>query len=357
MKPMLARLVRELPDDEGYVFEPKWDGFRCLASWSGDEFELQSRHGRPLGRYFPELTSALGRIGPDPWTIDGEIVLAVDGRFDFQALMGRLHPAESRVRELAARLPASFVAFDLLEVGGESFCQLGFGERRRRLEAVLADAEPPLFLTPATDDRGLAERWLEQFRGGGIDGVVAKHRDLPYKSGARAMLKVKHERTADCVVAGVRLVLEVGPTAEVAHAADPPAVASLLLGLYGAGGALEHIGVASSFTDERRLALAREVLPYAVELEGHPWEQGFLTGGGPMGRLKGAAGRWVPGMTMDWVPLRPELVAEVSYTHVDGHRLRHPARFVRWRPDRDPSSCLLDQLDEPADVAAQVLAA
>jgi ATP-dependent DNA ligase len=171
------------------------------------------------------------------------------------------------------------------------------------------------------------------------------------------MLKVKHERTADCVVAGVRLVLEPGPTGDVAHAADPPAVASLLLGLYDAAGVLEHIGVASSFTNERRRSLAREVSPLAVALEGHPWEQGFLTGGGPMGRLKGAAGRWVPGMTMDWVPLRPELAAEVSYTHVDGHRLRHPARFVRWRHDRDARSCLLDQLDEPPQVVDHVLAA
>lgn len=357
MKPMLARLVRELPEQEGYLFEPKWDGFRCLASRAGEEIELQSRHGRPLGRYFPELVAALAAVGSDPWTIDGEIVLAVDGRFDFQALMGRLHPAESRVRELAARFPASFVAFDLPELEGQSLCDLGFGERRRRLESLLADVDPPLFLTPATDDRRLAARWLEEFHGGGIDGVVAKHRDLPYKPGARSMLKVKHERTADCVVAGARLVLEAGPTGQVAYATDPPAVASLLLGLYDAAGALEHIGVASSFTNDRRLTLAREVLPYAVELEGHPWERGFLTGGGAMGRLKGAAGRWVPGMTLDWVPLRPELVAEVSYTHVDGYRLRHPARFVRWRPDRDPRSCLLDQLDEPADMAARVLAA
>lgn len=357
MKPMLARLVRELPEQEGYLFEPKWDGFRCLASRAGEEIELQSRHGRPLGRYFPELVAALAAVGSDPWTIDGEIVLAVDGRFDFQALMGRLHPAESRVRELAARFPASLVAFDLPEVDGKSLCDLGFGERRRRLESLLEDADPPLFLTPATDDRRLAARWLEEFHGGGIDGVVAKHRDLPYKPGARAMLKVKHERTADCVVAGVRLVLEAGSTGQVANATDPPAVASLLLGLYDAAGALEHIGVASSFTNERRLTLAREVSPYAVELEGHPWERGFLIGGGAMGRLKGAAGRWVPGMTLDWVPLRPELVAEVSYTQVDGHRLRHPARFVRWRPDRDPRSCLLDQLDEPDDVAARVLAA
>jgi ATP-dependent DNA ligase len=356
MKPMLAQLIRELPDEDGYVFEPKWDGFRCLASRDGDEIELESRHGRPLGRYFPELVAALADVDSDPWTIDGEIVLAVDGRFDFQALMGRLHPAESRVRELAARRPASFVAFDLPEVAGESLCAVGFGQRRRRLEELLAGVKPPLYLTAATDDRRAAARWLEQFRGGGIDGVVAKHRDLPYKPGARTMLKVKHARTADCVVGGVRLVLEAGPAGELARVAEPPQVASLLLGLYDQGGALEHIGVASSFTKDRRGALARDVLALAVELEGHPWERGFLTGGGPMGRLRGAAGRWVPGMTIDWVPLRPDLVAEVSYTHVDAHRLRHPARFVRWRPDRDARSCLLEQLDEPADVAARVLA-
>jgi ATP-dependent DNA ligase len=357
MKPMLARLVRELPEDERYLFEPKWDGFRCLARRSGAAIELKSRQGRPLGRYFPELVAALAGIDSEPWTIDGEILLAVDGRFDFQALMGRLHPAESRVRELAARLPASFVAFDLPFAAGQSLCERGFGQRRQALETLLGGADPPLYLTPATDKRRVAARWLEQFRGGGIDGVVAKHRDLPYKPGARAMLKVKHERTADCVVGGVRLVLEPGVPTEVARASDPPQVASLLLGLYDDRGALEHIGVASSFTNERRQALARDVSPLAVAIEGHPWEHGFLIGGGPMGRLKGAAGRWVPGMTMDWVPLRPELVAEFSYTHVDGHRLRHPARFVRWRPDRDPRSCLLDQLDEPADVAAQVLAA
>jgi ATP-dependent DNA ligase len=357
MKPMLAQLVRELPDEEGYLFEPKWDGFRCLASRAEDEIELESRHGRPLGRYFPELVAALGLVGFGPWTIDGEILLAVDGRFDFQALMGRLHPAASRVRQLAARVPATFVAFDLPAVGGESISELGFGKRRRQLEALLAGAQPPLHMTPATDDRRVAARWLEQFRGGGIDGVVAKHRDLPYKPGARAMLKVKHERTAECVVGGVRLVLEAGVPTEMVRAADPPQVASLLLGLYDQTGALEHIGVASSFTNERRRALARDVSRFAVAIEGHPWKQGFLLGGGPMGRLKGAAGRWVPGMTMDWIPLRPELVAEVSYTHVDGHRLRHPARFARWRPDRDPHSCLLDQLDQPDDVAAQVLAA
>jgi ATP-dependent DNA ligase len=335
--PMLARLVRELPAG-GYVYEPKWDGFRCLASRDGDRIELHSRRGRPLARYFPELVAALGRVEPEPWLIDGEVLVCVDGRFDFGALMARLHPAASRVRGLARSTPAIFVAFDLVAIGPEILAETAFAERRRRLESELSGIEPPLYLTPATEDRALAARWLEQFCGGGLDGVVAKHRELTYQPGKRAMLKVKHERTAECVVAGVRLELD--PDA-------PPAVAALLLGLYDERGALEHIGVASSFTRQRRAALARELMPLAVPLEGHPWERGFLLGGGHMGRLKGAAGRWAPGMTLDWMPLAPERVAELSYTQVDGRRLRHPAKLVRWRPDRDPVSCRIDQLDSP----------
>jgi ATP-dependent DNA ligase len=337
--PMLARLARELPG-EGYVYEPKWDGFRCLAWRDGDRIELHSRHGRPLGRYFPELLAALGRVEPEPWVIDGEVLVRLDGRFDFGALMARLHPAASRVHELASRTPAVFVAFDLVPIGPDVLAETAFAERRRRLESELRGIEPPLYLTPTTEDRALAARWLEQFCGGGLDGVVAKHRELTYQPGKRAMLKVKHERTAECVVAGVRL--EPGVAED-----DPPAVAALLLGLYDEGGALEHIGVVSSFTRERRAALARELMPLAVPLEGHLWERGFLLGGGHVGRLKGAAGRWAPGMTLDWVPLAPERVAEVSYTQVDGRRLRHPAKLLRWRPDRDPDSCRIDQLDSP----------
>jgi ATP-dependent DNA ligase len=339
---MLARLVRELPAD-GYVYEPKWDGFRCLATRDGEGVELWSRHGRPLTRYFPELIDALARLEPSQWTIDGEILVTVDGRFDFPALMARLHPAASRVRELSARTPAVFVAFDLPALGGEALDGLGFARRRARLEALLAGTRPPLFLTPATEDRQVAERWLEGFRGGGLDGVVAKHRDLGYSPGARAMLKVKHERTAECVVAGIR------------GTDDPPEVWSLMLGLYDDAGALQHIGVASSFSRARRRSLAGELAPLAAPLGGHPWERGFLLGGGAMGRLKGAAGRWAPGMTLDWVPLRPERVVEVSYTQVDDRRLRHPAKLVRWRPDREPQSCRVDQLDAPAPVAAEVL--
>ena len=337
---MLARLIRQLPDG-GYVFEPKWDGFRCMATRDGGRIELISRHGRPLERYFPELVDALARVRLKRWTLDGEVLVEVDRQFDFGALMARLHPAESRVRELAERTPAMFVAFDLVALGAEDLSARRFIERRRRLEQLLAGAEPPLYLTPATEDRELAERWLVEFCGGGADGVVAKHRDLPYQPGKRAMLKVKLERTADCVVAGARGV------------GDPPQILSLLLGLHDAH-RLEHIGVVSSFSRQRRRELAAELAPLATSLAGHPWEHGFLTGGGHMGRLPGAAGRWVPAMTLDWVPLRPERVIEVSYTQVDGYRLRHPAKFLRWRPDRDPASCRRDQLESPP-ISAELL--
>jgi ATP-dependent DNA ligase len=331
---MLARLVRELPAD-GYIYEPKWDGFRCLAARDGDQLELISRHGRPLARYFPELVAALSRVEPERWVIDGEVLILIDGRFDFAALMSRLHPAASRVRELAHRTPAMFVAFDLVTVGHEDLSQRGFASRRTRLERVLASPPPLVRLTPATDDRAVAQRWLDEFQGGGIDGVVAKHRDLEYSPGKRAMLKIKHEQTAECVVAGAR------------GSGDPLELWSLLLGLYDDGGALEHIGVASSFSRARRRELAEELAPLAVPLDGHPWELGFLNRGGPMGRLAGAAGRWTPEMELDWVPLAPERVLEVAYTQVDGYRLRHAAKFVRWRPDRKPESCRLDQLVPP----------
>jgi ATP-dependent DNA ligase len=343
MEPMLARLVRELPAD-GYLYEPKWDGFRCLAVRDGDQLELISRHGRPLARYFPEVVAALGRVEPEQWVLDGEVLVLVDGRFDFAALMSRLHPAASRVRQLADRTPAMFVAFDLVVVGDEDLSPRGFAERRSRLENLIGSAPAPVHLTPATDDRALAQSWLDTFQGGGIDGVVAKHRDLQYTPGKRAMLKVKHEQTAECVVAGAR------------GSGDPPEIWSLLLGLYDDEGGLEHIGVASSFSRSRRRELAEELAPLAVPLAGHPWEAGFLNSGGPMGRLAGAAGRWTPEMELDWVPLVPERVLEVAYTQVDGHRLRHAAKFVRWRPDREPESCRLDQLVAPR-IAIEVLRA
>ena len=343
LEPMLAQLVRELPG-EGHFFEPKWDGFRCLAGCEGDDVELWSRHGRPLARYFPEITAALTRLTPESWVLDGELLVVADGRFDFAALMQRLHPAASRVRELAVTTPAVYVAFDVAALAGQELLELPFEERRRTLVALLRDVAPPLFVTPLTEDRELAASWLEQFRGGGLDGVVAKRRDLRYEPGRRAMLKVKHEQTADCVVAGIRA------------AGDPAEVVSLMLGLYDDSGALEHVGVVSSLAAGVRTSMTAELAPLVVPLAGHPWERGFLASGGPTGRLKGAAGRWLPGMTMDWIPLAPRRVCEVAYTQVDGYRLRHPAKFRRWRPDREPRSCGLEQLAAPAPVAAQVLA-
>jgi ATP-dependent DNA ligase len=335
---MLAKLVRELPEGD-YVYEPKWDGFRCLAFRDGDEVELTSRHERPLARYFPELVTALRQAAEPRFALDGEVLVLRDGRFDFAALMARLHPAAARVRQLAARTPAVLVAFDLLSRGGEDLREQPFARRREALLALGLQA--PLRVTPATEDRAQAMRWLSAFRGGGLDGVMAKPRGGAYQPGARAMLKVKHERTAECVVAGVR----------AAHGE----VGALMLGLYADGGALEHIGVASSFSRARRAQLAAELAPLAVKLAGHPWEHGFLLAGGPMGRLKGAAGRWEPGMTLDWVPIAPVRVCEVAYTQLDGRRLRHPAKLVRWRPDREPASCRLDQLDEPGALPADVL--
>jgi ATP-dependent DNA ligase len=330
--PMLARLSRELPVGD-YVYEPKWDGFRCLAYVYGG-VDLRSRHGRPLARYFPELTSALSALRDAPLAIDGELVLVRDGRFDFAALLGRLHPAPSRVERLAREAPAALVAFDLLAANGETLLAEPFSSRRARLERLLAGAPPPLAATPATRDIAVARAWLDRFHGGGIDGVVAKDASLRYEPGRRAMVKVKRERTADVVVAGLRL-----------FAGEPVAVASLLLGLY-EGNALRHVGVASSFGEARRRELVAELAPLAVPLAGHPWERGFGIDASPIGRLAGSAGRWDPGtMELDWTPLAPVRVCEVGYDRIDGGRFRHPARFVRWRPDRDPRSCDFGQLE------------
>jgi ATP-dependent DNA ligase len=325
LAPMLARRERELPRD-GYVYEPKWDGFRCLVFRDGDEIDLRSRNQRPLARYFPELVAALRALPVDRFVLDGEIVVAGD----FDALLRRLHPAASRVERLSVETPATFVAFDLIAHGAEDLRGLPFVGRRRRLEELFAAAEPPLTLTELTEDEGRASEWLDARNG--IDGVVAKHRGLRYEPGARAMVKVKRERTADCVVAGFRWLV------------DRPLPSSLLLGLYD-DGALRHIGIASSFPQERRRTLLEEISPYVVELRGHPWEHGFLLAGGPTGKLPGAAGRWTPEMTQDWVPLAPVLVCEVAFDQVDGYRLRHPARFRRWRSDLDPGGCTLAQLE------------
>jgi ATP-dependent DNA ligase len=329
--PMLAKLTRELPDG-GYLYEPKWDGFRCLAFRDGDEVDLRSRHDRPLARYFPELVEGLRCLDADRIVLDGEIVLAQPHGFDFGALMGRLHPAASRVARLRAEMPASYIAFDLLAIGDTDVTSAPFAARRARLSAELADAPPPVFLTPITEDRQTAGEWFARFAGGGVDGVVAKHRDTGYEPGKRAMLKVKHERTADCVLAGARLF------------PGTPLVSSLLLALYAPDEALRHIGVVTNLPAAVRRALLPELEPLIVPLDEHPWRDGFLIGRSPMGRLKGSAARWTPDMEHDWLPLRPERVLEVGFDQVDIDRFRHPARFKRWRPDRDPRSCTLDQL-------------
>jgi ATP-dependent DNA ligase len=276
--------------------------------------------------------------------LDGELVATRDGAFDFPSLLGRIHPAASRVERLRRDSPAAFVAFDLLAIGADDLRERPFDERRQLLAALLAGARSPLHLTPLTDDPTVATGWLERFQGAGIDGVVAKRLDLRYEPGARAMVKVKSERTADCVVAGFRW-----------HT-DRPAVASLLLGLYNAAGGLQHVGVVSSLREERRRELGEQLLPHAIPLAEHPWARGYLLGGGTTGRLAGSAGRWTPEMELDWVPLAPVHVLEVAYDQVDGHRFRHPAQFLRWRPDRDPETCTIDQLDVAAPDVAELLA-
>jgi ATP-dependent DNA ligase len=330
--PMLGKLVRELPRGD-YLYEPKWDGFRCLAFRAGDAVELRSRDDRPLGRYFPELVTAVASVACDAFVLDGEILVALGERYDFPTLMTRLHPAASRVDRLSAAAPATFVAFDALAVGDRDLRGEAFVRRRAELEQLIGPAEGVLRLTPMTADPVSAEAWLGGADGAGVDGVMAKARDLTYRAGERAMMKVKLERTLDAVVGGFRLLV------------DRPLPSSLLLGLYGSDGVLGHIGIAGSFSERLRRELLDVLGALVVPLRAHPWERGFLLEGSPVGRLKGAAGRWAPGeMSLDWFPVAPTRVAEVSYDHIEGRRLRHPARFRRWRPDRDPLSCTFDQI-------------
>lgn len=330
--PMLARLSRELPIGD-YFYEPKWDGFRCLAFAGQGALDLRSRNHKPLARYFPELVEAFAGIEA---VVDGEIVIARPGGFDFAALLGRVHPAASRVERLRREAPATFIAFDLLAQGGEDLCERPFSERRDRLEKL--GLREPLQVTRATRDAAVASEWLRTFQGGGIDGVVAKAADLRYQPGRRAMIKVKREHTLDCVVAGLRLF-------------DDCTVSSLLLGLYD-GEELRHVGVVTSFSGRRRKELFEELRPLFTPLEGHPWERGFGLGHSPIGRLAGSAGRWDPKeMSQDWLPLRPEVVCEVAYDQVDAGRFRHGARFRRFRPDRDARSCTFDQLAPKHEIA------
>ncbi len=333
--PMLARLVRKLPYDDDLLYEPKWDGFRCLVFRDGASVALQSRNERPLGRYFPELVEAFLAVATERFVADGEIVVAGPDGLDFTALLARLHPASSRVARLREETPAAFVAFDLVALGTVDLCGEPFVERRRFLEEVLAGAPPRLLLTPLTDDPRDAAAWMET-ETRGVEGVVVKHRDSRYVPGKRVMVKVKRERTADCVVAGFRW-----------HG-EQEAVGSLLLGLY--DGELRHVGIIPSFAERRRRELLEQVAPYVTGVEGHPWAHGFGLDVSPLGRLPGAVSRWQPGHPLSWVPLRPELVCEVTYDHWEGDRFRHAPRFRHWRPDRDPRSCSLDQFPAPVGV-------
>jgi ATP-dependent DNA ligase len=330
IEPMLARLTRSLPIGDEWRYEPKWDGFRALVARDDDAVELWSRNRRPLGRYFPELVDAVHHDVRDGVVLDGEIVVVTEHGADFAALMGRLHPAASRAARLAREQPAHLVLFDALADGGVDLRDRTFDTRRHTLEALASKEPTRVTVTPLTRDPVTAQHWLEAPPGSGIDGVVAKHAESTYEPGRRAMVKVKAERTMDCVVAGARTF-------------DDGGVASLLLGLYDRG-VLRHVGVASSMGKSLRAQLRRDLEPFATDLATHPWARGFALEGGPMGRLKGAAGRWTPDLPLDWVPIAPVRVCEVAYDQVDGHRLRHPARFRRWRPDRDPESCTVEQL-------------
>ncbi|MFF7352282.1 MULTISPECIES: ATP-dependent DNA ligase [Streptomyces] len=335
VKPMLAKSVARIPP--GMHYEAKWDGFRSIVFRDGTEVELGSRTGKPLTRYFPELVAALKERVPTRCVLDGEIVIARDGRLDFDALTERIHPADSRVRMLAERTPASFVAFDLLALDDESLLDVELTGRRALLDRALAEAAPPVHLAPATTDLEVAGQWFEQFEGAGLDGIVAKPLTLRYRQDERAMFKIKHERTADVVVAGYRF-----------HKSGP-VVGSLLLGLYDDRGGLQHVGVSAAFTMKRRAELVEELAPLRMDdVAGHPWAAWSDEAAHETARLPGAPSRWSGKKDLSWVPLRPERVAEVAYDHMEnGQRFRHTARFRRWRPDRTPRSCTYAQLEEP----------
>jgi len=333
--PMLCKPATALPPEGGVLYEPKWDGFRCIAFRDGDEVVLGSRNEKPLTRYFPDVVGAVIAALPERCVVDGEIVVVGEDGLDFDALQMRIHPAESRVRMLAETMPASFVAFDLLSLGDEDLRARPFSERRSRLEEALAGVQPPVHLTPATSARAVAEDWFSRFEGAGLDGVVAKGVDLTYQSDKRVMVKVKHARTADCVVAGFRW-----------HKSGP-VVGSLLLGLW-RGDDLQHIGVIGAFPMAQRQALVDELAPLRTGVEDHPWaewasvvEQARSEGK----RLPGHQSRWNGKKDLSFVPLRPERVVEVRYDQLQGDRLRHAGQFGRWRPDRDARSCTYDQLE------------
>lgn len=332
---MLAKLVREMPDEPDLLYEPKWDGFRALIFRDGDEVYIQSREKRPLDRYFPELVEAVKASFPSRAVVDGEIVIATRDGLDFSALQLRLHPAKSRVDKLSKEIPTSFVAFDLLAEGDDDLMNTPFEDRRRRLEAAFADAAPPIHITPITDDVKVAADWFARFEGAGLDGVIAKNRQQKYEPKKRAMAKIKHRRTVDCVVAGFRW-----------HKNGPnELIGSLLLGLYDDDGRLQHVGITSSFKMDERKKLAKELQPWREgALENHPWASWASWEEDPQ-RKPGMGSRWNAGKDLSWEPLRIERVVEVAYDGLQGHRFRHATTFMRWRPDREPASCTYAQLE------------
>ncbi|MPY99792.1 MAG: ATP-dependent DNA ligase [Actinophytocola sp.] len=342
VKPMLAKAAREVPRTGGLAYEPKWDGFRCVVFRDGDEIELGSRNDRPLTRYFPELVELLAEALPPRCVVDGEIVLVTEHGLDFDALQNRVHPAASRIRKLSVETPASFVAFDLLALGDDDLTGEPFRTRRTLLADVLDAELSRVHLTPLTEDPDVAQDWFTRFEGAGFDGVMAKPVDAAYAQDKRLMVKVKHERTADCVVAGFRW-----------HK-DGEGVGSLLLGLYDDEGTLHHVGVASSFTAKRRRELVDELAPLRENaLDAHPWRRWAEAEAHTDGRMPGGVSRWNAGKDLSWEPLRAKLVAEVRYEHVMAGRFRHGGRLARFRPDRTPESCTYAQLDEvaPAELA------
>lgn len=340
-RPMLSKAASGLPagDDHDFTFEPKWDGFRCIIFRDGEQIGLGSRNEKPLTRYFPELLAPIRDMLPERVVLDGEVVVATDRGLDFDALGQRIHPAESRIARLSVETPASFVAFDLVALGDVDHQRTPFGERRRLLESIMDGVAPPLHLTPATTDRAVAAEWFTRFEGAGFDGVMAKPNADPYLQNKRSILKIKHQRTADVVVAGYRV-----------HK-DGNGVGSLLLGLFD-DDTLHSIGVASSFTAERRVELLDELAPFVDGgLDGHPWAAwGDAEAHATSGRMPGAPSRWSGGRDQSWVPLRCELVAEMAYQGLTAGRLRHPAKFLRWRPDKTPEQCRYDQLDAPVPI-------
>ncbi|MGH3510018.1 MAG: ATP-dependent DNA ligase [Nocardioidaceae bacterium] len=340
--PMLAKSVKGIPAPEKYgglLFEPKWDGFRCIVFRDGDEIELASRNTKPLTRYFPEVVEAIRATLPERCVVDGELFVAIGDRLKFEVLQERIHPAASRVTLLAEQTPASYVGFDLLAEADENLMASPFEHRRARLESALGHASGPIHLTRTTRDPDEAADWFRRFEGAGLDGVVAKPLGAPYQPNARTMLKIKHERTADVVLAGYRL--------HKTSTDEQPLIGSLLLGLYDAEGNLQHIGVSASFTAKRRAELIEELRPLECPIEEHPWGRWAEWAIANPDRVPGTQSRWSAGKDLSFTPLRPERVLEVGYDHMEGRRFRHTAQFKRWRTDRDPESCGYDQLEEP----------